>query len=59
MRHQALMEKNKQTNKQAYMNKLTTKKQMQMQTWWALVGERSKIEVKGQIWQFCDIFKPH
>ena len=25
--------------KQAYMNKLTTKKQMQMQTWWALVAQ--------------------
>ena len=32
--------------KQAYMNKLTTKKQMQMQTWWALVGARSKLSSK-------------
>ena len=30
--------------KQAYMNKLTTKKQMQ--TWWALVGARSKLRSK-------------
>ena len=32
--------------KQAYMNKLTTKKQMQIQTWWALVGARSKLRSK-------------
>ena len=32
--------------KQANMNKLTTKKQMQMKTWWALVGARSKLRSK-------------
>ena len=32
--------------KKAYVNKLTTKKQMQMQTWWALVGARSKLRSK-------------
>ena len=32
--------------KQAYMNKLTTKRQMQMKTWWALVGARSKLRSK-------------
>ena len=38
------------------MNKLTTKKQMPMQTWWALVGTRSNW---GQIFQFYAIFTPH
>ena len=42
--------------KQAYMNKLTTKKQMQIQTWWALVGARSKLRSKVNFFQFCVIF---
>ena len=36
--------------KQAYMNKLTTKKQMQ--TWWALVGARSKLRSKVKFFNF-------
>ena len=38
--------------KQAYMNKLTTKKQMQMQTWWTLVGARSKLRSKVNFFNF-------
>ena len=38
--------------KQAYMNKVTTKKQMQMQTWWALVGARSKLTSKVKFFNF-------
>ena len=38
--------------KQAYMNKLTTKKQMQMKTWWALVGARSKLRSKVKFFNF-------
>ena len=38
--------------KQAYMNKLTTKKQMQMKTWWALVGARSKLRLKVKFFNF-------
>ena len=34
------------------MNKLTTKKQMQMQTWWALVGARSKLRSKVKVFNF-------
>ena len=34
------------------MNKLTTKKQMQMQTWWALVGESSKLRSKVKFFYF-------
>ena len=34
------------------MNKLTTKKQMQMQTWWALVGTRSKLRSKVKFFNF-------
>ena len=34
------------------MNKLTTKKQMQMQTWWALVGARSKLRSKVNFFNF-------
>ena len=34
------------------MNKLTTKKQMQMQTWWALVGARSKLRSKVKFFNF-------
>ena len=33
------------------MNKQTTKKQMQMKTWWALVGARSKLRSKVK---FCN-----
>ena len=36
----------------AYMNKLTTKKQMQMQTWWALVGAGSKLRSKVKFFSF-------
>ena len=32
---------------------------MQMKTWLALVGARSKLRSKGQIFQFCAIFTPH
>ena len=38
--------------KQAYMNKLTTKEQMPMQTWWALVGARSKLRLKVKFFNF-------
>ena len=38
--------------KQAYMKKLTTKKQMQMQTWWALVGARNKLRFKVKFVNF-------
>ena len=38
--------------KQVYMNKLTTKKQMQMQTSWALVGARSKLRSKVKSFNF-------
>ena len=38
--------------KQAYMNTLTTKKQMQMKTWWALVGTRSKLRSKVKFFNF-------
>ena len=38
--------------KQAYMNKLTTKKHMQMKTWWALVGARSKLRSKVKFFNF-------
>ena len=38
--------------KQAYMNKLTTNKQMQMKTWWALVGARSKLRSKVKFFNF-------
>ena len=38
--------------KQAYMNKLTTEKQMQMQTRWALVGARSKLRSKVKFFNF-------
>ena len=38
--------------KQAYMNKLTTKKQMQMKTSWALVGARSKLRSKVKCFNF-------
>ena len=38
--------------KQAYMNKLTTKKQMQMQTWLSLVGARSKLRSKVKFFNF-------
>ena len=38
--------------KQAYNNKLTTKKQMQMQTWWALVGARIKLRSKVIFFNF-------
>ena len=34
------------------MNKLTTKKQMQMQTWWALVGARNKLRSKDKFFNF-------
>ena len=34
------------------MNKLTTKKQMQMQTWWALVGARSELRSKVNFFNF-------
>ena len=34
------------------MNKLTTKKQMQMQTWWALFGARSKLRSKVKFFNF-------
>ena len=34
------------------MNKLTTKKQMPMQTWWALVGARSKLGSKVKFSNF-------
>ena len=34
------------------MNKLTTKKQMQMKTWWALVGTRSKLRSKVKFVNF-------
>ena len=38
--------------KQDYMNKFTTKKQMQMQTWRALVGARSKLRSKVNFFNF-------
>ena len=38
--------------KQAYMNQLTTKKQMQMKTWWALAGARSKLRSKVKFFNF-------
>ena len=38
--------------KQAYMNKLTTKKQIQMKSQWALVGARSKLRSKVKIFNF-------
>ena len=38
--------------KKANMNKLTTKKQMQMKTWWALVGARSKLRSKVKFFNF-------
>ena len=34
------------------MNKLTTTKQMQMKTWWALVGARSKLRSKVKFFNF-------
>ena len=34
------------------MNKLTTKKQMQMKTWWAHVGARSKLRSKVKFFNF-------
>ena len=34
------------------MNKLTTKKQMQMKTWWALVGAWSKLRSKVKFFNF-------
>ena len=34
------------------MNKLTTKKQLQMQTGWALVGARSKLRSKVNFFNF-------
>ena len=34
------------------MNKLTAKKQMQMQTWWALVGARRKLRSKVKFFNF-------
>ena len=34
------------------MNKLTSEKQMQMQTWWALVGARSKLRSKLKFFYF-------
>ena len=34
------------------MNKLTTKKQIQMQTRWALVGARSKLRSKVKFFNF-------
>ena len=34
------------------MNKLTTKKQLQMKTWWALVGVRSKLRSKVKFFNF-------
>ena len=36
-------EEEEEGEKQADMNKLTTKKQLPMETWWALVGARSKL----------------
>ena len=35
------------------MNKLTTKKQMQMKTRWALVGARSKLRSKVKFFNFA------
>ena len=46
LRHQAPMKK------QACMNNLTTKKQMQKQTWWALVGTRNKLRSKVKFFNF-------
>ena len=34
------------------MNKRTTKKQMQMKTWWALVDARSKLRSKVKFFNF-------
>ena len=34
------------------MNKLTNKKQMQMQTWWTLVGARTKLRSKVKFFNF-------
>ena len=34
------------------MNKLTTKKEMQMKTWWTLVGARSKLRSKVKFFNF-------
>ena len=34
------------------MNKRTTKKQMQMKTWWALVGARRKLRSKVKFFNF-------
>ena len=34
------------------MNQLTTKEQMQMKTWWALVGARSKLRSKVKFFNF-------
>ena len=34
------------------MNQLTTKKQIQMKTWWALVGARSKLRSKVKFFNF-------
>ena len=39
------------------MNKLTTKKQMQMQTWWALVGARSKMRSKVNFFNFVSFLR--
>ena len=38
--------------KQANINKLTIKKQLQMKTWWALVGARSKLRSKVKFFNF-------
>ena len=54
--------KKKKKKKKAYMNKLTTKKQMQMQTWWDLIGARSKLRSKVKFFKFqydfCSTFDP-
>ena len=34
------------------MNKLTTKKQMQIKTWWALDGARSELRSKVKFFNF-------
>ena len=34
------------------MNQLTTKKQMQLKTWWAIVGARSKLRSKVKFFNF-------
>ena len=49
--------KNKKQKKQAYMNKRTTKKQLLMQTWWALVGARSKLRSKVKYFNFVPFLR--